>query len=53
MILNLPPPGYGLLNGGHTQLAIKNALRDSAATDTLVRVGDVWRIHSGRNRSGC
>ena len=37
VILNLPP-GYGLLNGGHTQLAIKNALRHSAATDTLVRV---------------
>lgn len=32
------PPGYGLLNGGHTQLAISKALAEHAATETLVRV---------------
>ena len=32
------PPKYGLINGGHTQLAIKNALKEHGAANVLVRV---------------
>jgi hypothetical protein len=32
------PPDYGLINGGHTQLAIKNALIDHGATNVIIRV---------------
>ena len=32
------PVGYGLLNGGHTQLAISKALEDFAAINTVIRV---------------
>lgn len=54
------PPKYGLINGGHTQLAIKNALKEHGAANVLVRVevisgtfddGEIAAIAEARNTS--